>query len=66
MQTQKIEIEIPAHILGALHMTHSQLGQQMKMLTAVWLYLIPYTLPMICHMKWPLNWQENPSGNLKI
>jgi hypothetical protein len=39
MQTQKIEIEIPAHILGALHMTQSQLGQQMKMLTAVWLYL---------------------------
>jgi predicted HTH domain antitoxin len=39
MQMQKIEIEIPGHILGALHQTKAELGQQMKVLTAVRLYL---------------------------
>ncbi|UCH98806.1 MAG: UPF0175 family protein [Candidatus Aminicenantes bacterium] len=39
MQMQKIAIEIPNHILGALHKTREELGQQMKILAAVRLYL---------------------------
>jgi predicted HTH domain antitoxin len=39
MQMQKIEIEIPNHILGTLHQTQAEFGQQMKVLTAVRLYL---------------------------
>jgi len=39
MQMQKIVIEIPNHIFGALHKTREELGQQMKILAAVRLYL---------------------------
>jgi predicted HTH domain antitoxin len=39
MQMQKIEIEIPIHIFGALHKSGEELGQQMKILAAVRLYL---------------------------
>ncbi len=39
MQMQKIVIEVPGHILGALHKTQAELGCQMKRLTAVRLYL---------------------------
>lgn len=39
MQMQKIEIEIPNHIFGALHKTWEELDQQMKILAAVRLYL---------------------------
>ena len=39
MQMQKIEIEIPTHIFGTLHKTREEIGQQMKILAAVRLYL---------------------------
>ncbi|MCK4764262.1 MAG: UPF0175 family protein [Candidatus Aminicenantes bacterium] len=39
MQTQKIEIEIPTHVMAAMHKSGDELIRQMKMLTAVNLYL---------------------------
>ena len=39
METQKIVIDIPDHVLGAMHKTREELIQQMKILTSVHLYL---------------------------
>ncbi|MCK5055896.1 MAG: UPF0175 family protein [Candidatus Aminicenantes bacterium] len=39
METQKIEIEIPVHIMSAMHKSGEELIKQMKIFTAVNLYL---------------------------
>jgi predicted HTH domain antitoxin len=39
METQKIVIDIPDHVLGAMQKTREELIRQMKILTAVHLYL---------------------------
>jgi predicted HTH domain antitoxin len=39
MDTQKIEIEIPSHVMTAIHKSGEELTRQMKILTAVHLYL---------------------------
>jgi predicted HTH domain antitoxin len=39
MEKQKIEIEIPVYIMEAIHKSDEELSMQMKMLTAVNLYL---------------------------
>lgn len=39
METQKIEIEIPAYIMAAMHKSGEELIRQMKILTAVNLYI---------------------------
>lgn len=39
METQKIEFEIPTHIMAAIHKSGEELIKQMKLNTAVNLYL---------------------------
>lgn len=58
METQKIEIEIPVHIMVAMHKSREELIEQMKIFTAVNLYLsLELSLEMAAEFSGQSKWE---------
>jgi len=58
MEMQKIEIEVPIHIMTAMHKSREELIKQMKVFTAVNLYLtLELSLEMAAEFSGLTKWE---------